>query len=501
MQALEVAPFEEVPTSEETAAPDGTHRAWSGVVVVEDILTGDGRLIERNALRWDLPAPLRIVFSDAGAHDNAQIAGRILSLEREDDGKIRASGDFDLGSEPGREAARLVAEGYKTGVSVDLDDSVMEVRVRPEMVATEDEEVVIDIAAGVTAAAGDPDNGERETVSTSNTDDEILVITSARIRAATLVDIPAFAEAHIGITDPLAEDDEEDEDEDEEERPEDEDETDEDDEDEEASSGGLTAAGASAPAAPESPPATWFADPGLTEPTPLTITDDGRVFGHVAAWGTCHIGFADQCVQPPQSAADYAYFVTGVLSTEEGETVPVGAITMDTLHAGARESARGTLAHYENTGNAAAFVAIGEDAHGIWCAGSLRPTLSADEVRTLKASPLSGDWREIRGGLELVGVLAVNVPGFPLPRTKALSASGGLDEEASMRSLVAAGMLPPRKVLRPGTPGAFSTEDIRYLKALAERERMAQADERAAAGRGARARVLAARVRAARFAR
>src|SRR5690606_27483392 len=27
---------------------------------------------------------------------------------------------------------------------------------------------------------------------------------------------------------------------------------------------------------------TWFQDPALTKPTPLTVTDDGRVFGHLA---------------------------------------------------------------------------------------------------------------------------------------------------------------------------------------------------------------------------
>jgi hypothetical protein len=78
---------------------------------------------------------------------------------------------------------------------------------------------------------------------------------------------------------------------------------------------------------------------------------------------------------------------------------------------------------------------------------------------------LSGDWRRIGGNLELVAALAVNVPGFPVPRPRGLVASG------SMQSLVAAGMLPPRKVKRPGTPGALSLDDLRYLKKLAAREK------------------------------
>jgi hypothetical protein len=37
---------------------------------------------------------------------------------------------------------------------------------------------------------------------------------------------------------------------------------------------------------------------------------------------------------------------------------------------------------------------------------------------------MSGDWRRIGGNLELMAVLAVNLPGFPVLRTKALVASG-----------------------------------------------------------------------------
>src|SRR5205085_943051 len=43
----------------------------------------------------------------------------------------------------------------------------------------------------------------------------------------------------------------------------------------------------------------------------------------------------------------------------------------------------------------------------------------------LRASAPSGDWRRIGGNLELVGLLAVNVPGFPVPRPQVLTAAGG----------------------------------------------------------------------------
>jgi len=74
-----------------------------------------------------------------------------------------------------------------------------------------------------------------------------------------------------------------------------------------------------------------------------------------------------------------------------------------------------------------------EDEFGIAVAGALRSDVPPEKIIELQASALSGDWRTINGDLELVALLAVNTPGFPIPR-KALAASG---------ALVAAGVLLP----------------------------------------------------------
>lgn len=244
-------------------------------------------------------------------------------------------------------------------------------------------------------------------------------------------------------------------------------------------------------AAPMSPPSAWFSAPSLSAPTALTVTDDGRVFGHLATWNTCHIGMGHAgCITPPHSRAGYAYFRTGTVVTAENAEVPVGHITLDTRHASTSGlSAAGAQAHYENTGSVVADVAAGEDSFGIWIAGALRPGVSASQVRELRASPLSGDWRRVSGNLELVAALAVNVPGFPIPRPAGLVAGG------VVQSLVASGMVPPRQVLTPGTDGALSMDDLTYLKRLADRER---AEEQAllAAGSLPSATDLARRVRA-----
>ena len=78
-------------------------------------------------------------------------------------------------------------------------------------------------------------------------------------------------------------------------------------------------------------------------------------------------------------------------------------------------------------------MAIGEDAHGIWLAGAVRPTATDEQVHQLRASAVSGDWRPVGSRLELVAALCVNRPGFPI--TKAVQHDG------EVRSLVAAGMV------------------------------------------------------------
>ncbi len=44
-----------------------------------------------------------------------------------------------------------------------------------------------------------------------------------------------------------------------------------------------------------------------------------------------------------------------------------------------------------------------------------------EQVRALRASAPSGDWRPINGALELVAVCQVNVPGFPIARARVAS--------------------------------------------------------------------------------
>lgn len=189
----------------------------------------------------------------------------------------------------------------------------------------------------------------------------------------------------------------------------------------------LTAAGF-----PVKPPAEWFQDPALPGPTPLTVTADGRVFGHVAAWGTKHVGMPGN-VTPPRSKSGYAFFNKGLLQTAEGHDVPVGQLTLAGGHAPIYADAARAVEHYDNTRSAVADIRVGEDRHGIWAAGAVRPDVDDIKMRSLRASVPSGDWRPINGRLELVAVCQVNSGGFPIARAMVASATG------EVVALVAAG--------------------------------------------------------------
>jgi hypothetical protein len=109
----------------------------------------------------------------------------------------------------------------------------------------------------------------------------------------------------------------------------------------------------------------------------------------------------------------------------DGTLVAVGQITMDTGHAEKDDNAQVAVAHYDNTGTGVADVVAGEDDFGIWVAGAMRPGVSEQQMYVLKATgALSGDWRRLGGNLELVAALAVNVPGFPVPRVQMAASAG-----------------------------------------------------------------------------
>jgi len=225
-------------------------------------------------------------------------------------------------------------------------------------------------------------------------EDDRMIVTDYRVAGATLVSIPAFAEVSITMgtepephpgdgEEPLP-------------HPE----------------SILAAASSTLPA-----PMEWFTNPRLGQPTPLTVTEDGRVFGHIAPWNVCLVG-PEECKTAPSSPSGYAYFLTHEQATDAG-TIPVGVLTVGGGHAPHGGGFMAAVAHYDDVGAAVAHVNVGEDEHGIWAAGMLLPYADETKTQQFRTSPISGDWRRIGGAMEMIAVCAVNSPGFPIPRARA----------------------------------------------------------------------------------
>jgi len=178
-----------------------------------------------------------------------------------------------------------------------------------------------------------------------------------------------------------------------------------------------------ASAIPVQPPREWFNNPQLPALTGLTVEDNGRVSGHIASWRQDHIGLAGS-VRAPRNRSGYAFFKSGVIHCDDGSQVDVGQITLTGGHAPLTATAQDAVKHYDDTKSAVMDVTVGEDRHGIWVAGALRPEVTPAQIRSLRACGVSGDWRPINGKQELVAICSVPVPGFPIPRT--LVASGEL---------------------------------------------------------------------------
>lgn len=225
----------------------------------------------------------------------------------------------------------------------------------------------------------------------------------------------------------------------------------------------------SAASTPVKPPAAWFQDPNLTGPTPLTVTADGRIYGHLAAWNVCHTGIGNKCVMAPRSAASYRHFKVGSLVTDDGKTIAVGKITLGGGHADPQLGYIPAAEHYDNSCAAVAVVECGEDKHGIWVAGATVAGLSEERIAELRRSPLSGDWRRINGGLELVAALAVNSPGFPVLRASAEDSE--VDE-----TLLAAGVVTQSGV-EPVGAADLDGSVREQLSALPRIERLKRLDE------------------------
>lgn len=397
---------EEEEPEEEGEEQKSSDVRWRGILAYEGKPTGDRRfLIPGEISHRELPIPFMAQFQTADGHEGAHIAGKITEVwwqDSEEDGVIEiwGEGPFDSG-EMGQEAARLAEEDVLIGVSIDLAPTER-LLLDPETYEPVDPDEM-DLLEALFGGVG------------------FLTGFKGKIMGATLVPFPSFEDARIDVITaggmvirPITKTDDQ--------------------------PGGavvpdlltkqvsqemreaLTAA-----AGPVKPPREWFDDPRLTELTPLQITDDGHVFGHLADWDGCHTGFQGICIPPFRSASNYAYFNVGEIECADGSKVPCGKLMFSRdggKHAPLDMNAQQASDHYDDSTKIGAFVRAGTDRFGTWLSGVLRHDLSEADVQHIRANPPSGDWRPVKGGAELVAAFAVPVPGFPIPRAIVASADG-----------------------------------------------------------------------------
>jgi hypothetical protein len=232
-----------------------------------------------------------------------------------------------------------------------------------------------------------------------------LLITAGRVRAATLVSIPAFMETSAPLeliveegAEAAAETTEL------------------------ALVASMTALTASATLAAR-PALDLFDPPQLAGLTDITWDyERGQVYGHVAEWGTCHVGYAHTCITPPDDPAGGAYssFNRFAIETAEGDLVWAGRLTAGGRHADLSLDAAGAM-RVHDAKTVAADVRMYQDAFGIAVVGPIRPDLTEPVKRVLARRKVSVDWRELSGGLSAVELLALepgprqhSEPGFPI---------------------------------------------------------------------------------------
>lgn len=408
----------------EDVAPGGLNLgpSFTSVAIFEGEPTGDGRALADNALSWT-NGPWALMGLATSTHDPsgfdqndpAVLCGRIESFERQTEGGrtfIVANGNF-LTNDDGAYFAGLLEQMGRLPVSGDV--IIAESAILEDETGAETETLLSGTIAALTILPHSAAFADCYIVLGANlgpteipqqTEEQLPIAASAQsvhwMRTANCV--------------PCGQDDDV-----------------------------LVASGG-----PVRPPKAWFADPGFHPEdgrmmpfigrgkhgsvsgftVPPTVTEEGEVYGYIAPWDVCHVG-QPGCVVAPHSASGYIHYTRGQhILTAEGDYVRVGTITANTGHADLRLGLDDARSHYDNTAFQAADVAVGEDEHGIWYHGALRPDATETQVRMLRASGISGDWRGAGRDLEMVAALAVNQPGFPA----ALVASSGL-----IRSLIGAG--------------------------------------------------------------
>lgn len=417
---------------------------WRGPIAALDRLTGDKRWLSTppDGLRTR-EYPMSVTRQHVGDGEDTFIGN--IDLAWIEDGMLWAEGSFDLGGEDGAEAARLVGERRLFTMSIDPD----EVSAEQWLFDAEGNKAADDVMSHAINTGEVPEGY-----------DVVLVFTDWRLSSVALVSIPAYDEARIEPVfdyvrpnyDPPVEVE---------------------------GAGYLEVSEALFDAAREAglivvaevledgrirydlaparvePAEAIVASAELggqvfsakaferkaTGPTPLTVDEDGSVYGHVRLYGTCYQygggqGDGGYCVEPPLSACNYEKFHVHGAKLDDGRIVAVGALTYGEGHV-SRGGLMASQDHYNNVSTVAAKVVATEDEWGVWIAGQVTAD-HADRAYDILLSPMSGHWEpdaDNGGHLEMLAAHIVVTPGYAVRGGRILAS---FDSEGNATRLIVA---------------------------------------------------------------
>lgn len=347
-----------------TAAASDDDLVIHGPAFLFEEMTGDGRIADAGSVEWDLESEaVPIIWDQADGDHTGGIVG-VLDQVAEVDNELRTVAR--LFTFENRDQLVNMIENNAIGWSVGLDsvEATTEYR-EPEVEETKDGAIRVRITREM----------------------QVERMHHGRFRHLALVDTPAHAKARprMGLppkdymltdVEPVA-----------------------------------------AAAAVATYPPSHFERWESKDPTPLQVTKDGHVFGHIAGAG-CRVDDAATCSKYKRDPdPELRHFHTWSLTTDDGEVIRVGPLVAGTLHASRDMSLNAARQHHENTSKVWALVRAYEDSRGRLCvSGSVIPGLDPTFQAQAVSAPISVEKWPVPGvhGTTLTAAVSVNVPAWPV---------------------------------------------------------------------------------------
>lgn len=165
---------------------------------------------------------------------------------------------------------------------------------------------------------------------------------------------------------------------------------------------------------PVNPKREFFNKPADLKPGYGTVvTEEGHIYGYLTPWQARLIGSGSKNTKPPRSKSGLAYANAFNTKCDDGTVIRTGVLAGKGGHH-YKGNFKLSQEAYADIEHKVARVVYGEDKDGVWFSGALCSHVDEEMVEHIRSSGVSGHWeRPAPGkGLELLGAVCVNIPGF-----------------------------------------------------------------------------------------